>query len=318
MINEQGEIPMKVTCVLRFKDEKTNKIIGYRLTDKNRMYKDFEPKELKTAISQKLIAVDNLKLTSDGRIILKNNITDKIINVNENTKFNPVKASDLTKGKIKDKKIAAFLKRALFLKRLTIIPTKKDNCPDDECIYIVDTSKPFKRHSRIIYLADNVDKIPWHTAVWEAAVSDYYKEYNTKVLGGNGLVSLYKGFSKIHTNTLDISELNTSKVTDMSNAFCYASIKNLVGLDKIDTSKVERMDEMFCCYFGNLPEIKFNTCMVKDMSRMFSGYSPTNENTCLDVSSLDTSSLRDTTDIFRPCEARQIIGFNGEYIKNEK
>lgn len=309
---------MKVTCVLRFKDEKTDKIVGYRLMDKNRMYKDFEPNELKTAISQKLIAVDNLKLTSDGRLILKNNISDKLINANENTKFSPVKASDLTKGKIKDKKIAAFLKRALFLKRLTIIPTRKDNCPDDECIYIVDTSKPFKRHSRIIYLADNVDKIPWHTAVWEAAVSDYYKEYNTKVIGGNGLVSLYKGFNRICANTLDISELNTSKVTDMTEAFSYASIKNLVGLDKIDTSKVERMNRMFGCYFGNLPEIKFNTCMVKDMKEMFSGYSPTNENTCLDVSSLDTSSLRDTTDIFRPCEAQQIIGFNGEYIKNEK
>lgn len=312
---------MKVTCVLRFKDEKTDKIIGYRLMDKNRMYKDFEPNELKTAISQKLIAVDNLKLTSDGRLILKNDIPDKLISVNENNKFNPVTASELavqkTKGKIKNKKIAAFLKRAFFLKRLTIIPTRKDNCPDDECIYIVDTSKPFKRHSRIIYIADNVAKIPYHTAVWEAAMSDYYKEYNTKVIGGNGLVSLYNGFSKIYTNTLDISELNTSKVTDMSGTFCYAHINKLVGLDKIDTSKVERMNEMFCCYFRTLPELKFNTSMVKDMRRMFAGYSPTNENTCLDVSSLDTSSLRQKSDIFSECEARQIIGFDGEYVKNE-
>lgn len=308
---------MKVTCVLRFKDEKTDKIIGYRLMDRNRMYKDFEPNELKAAISQKLIAVDNLKLTSDGRLILKKDIPDKIISVNENTKFNPVTASELTKGKIKNKKIAAFLKRAFFLKRLTIIPTRKDDCPDDECIYIVDTSKPFKRHSRIIYIADNVAKIPYHNAVWEAAMSDYYIEFNTKVIGGNGLTSLYNGFSKIHANILDISELNTSKVTDMSDAFGYAYIRNLVGLDKIDTSKVERMDEMFCCYFGNLPEIKFNTSMVKDMRRMFSGYSPTNENTCLDVSSLDTRSLKYTSDIFTPCEARQIIGFDGEYIKNE-
>lgn len=310
---------MKVTCVLRFKDEKTDKIIGYRLMDKNRMYKDFEPNELKAAIAQKLIVVDNLKLTSDGRLILKNDIPDKLISLNESTKtkFNPVKVSDMTKGKIKDKKIAAFLKRASFLKKLTIIPTRKDDCPDDECIYIVDTSKPFKRHSRIIYLADNVNEIPYRNDVWKAAMSDYYKEYNTKVIGGNGLISLYNGFSTIHTNILDISELNTSNVTDMSSAFGCAYIKNVVGLDKIDTRKVEKMNQTFGCYFGNLPELKFNTCMVKDMRGMFEGYSPTTESTCLDVSSLNTSSLRYKSNIFSRCTARQIIGFDGEYIKNE-
>ncbi len=312
---------MKVTCVLRFKDEKTDKIIGYRLMDRNRMYKDFEPNELKNAISQKLIAVDNLKLTSDGRLILKKDIPDKPISVNENTKFNPVTASELaaqkTKGKIKDKKIAAFLKRAFFLKRLTIIPLRKNNCPDDECIYIVDTSKPFKRHSRIIYLADKVDKIPWFDAVWEAARSDYYKEYNTKIIGGNGLDSLYNAFTHFWANVLDISELNTSNVTDMAYAFYNARIRNLVGLDKIDTSKVERMNEMFCGYHGNLPEIKLNTHMVKDMKSMFAYYSPDNENTCLDVSSMDTSRLKYKSDMFTECKARQIIGFNGEYVKNE-
>lgn len=308
---------MKVTCVLRFKDEKTDKIIGYRLMDKNRLYKDFEPNELKTAIAQKLIAVDNLKLTSDGRLILKNDITDKLISVNENNKFNPVKASDLTKGKIKNKKIAAFLKRAFFLKRLTIIPTRKDNCPDDECIYIVDTSKPFKRHSRIIYIADNVDRIPYTNDVWKAAMSDYYKEYNTKIIGGNGLDSLYNAFTHFWANVLDISELNTSNVTDMAYAFYGARIRNLVGLDKIDTSKVERMNEMFCGYHGNLPEIKLNTCMVKDMKSMFAYYSPDNENTCLDVSSMDTSRLKYKSDMFTECKARQIIGFDGEYVKNE-
>ena len=56
-----------VTCTMKFRD-RSNKIVGYRLMGDGRV-QDFEAGELKRAIASGNIRVDNLKLTSDGRLV---------------------------------------------------------------------------------------------------------------------------------------------------------------------------------------------------------------------------------------------------------
>ena len=59
-----------VTCIQKFRD-KNNTIIGYRLKDYNGSIKDVNSKQLKQALMQNKISIDNLQLTSDNRIVDK-------------------------------------------------------------------------------------------------------------------------------------------------------------------------------------------------------------------------------------------------------
>ena len=54
---------------------------------------------------------------------------------------------------------------------------------------------------------------------------------------------MFQNYDK--TTILDVSNIDTLNVTNMSNMFCNATITNMVGLDKIDTSKVINMSDMF-------------------------------------------------------------------------
>ena len=56
-----------VTCIQKFK--KNNKIIGYRLQDKQGNTRDVYADPLKAAIRNNQITVDNLTLTSDDRLV---------------------------------------------------------------------------------------------------------------------------------------------------------------------------------------------------------------------------------------------------------
>lgn len=61
---------MKYTATLRFKD-KQNKIIGFRIICNNshKNYRDYTIDKIKQLMSEDLLRVENLKLTTDNRII---------------------------------------------------------------------------------------------------------------------------------------------------------------------------------------------------------------------------------------------------------
>jgi hypothetical protein len=59
---------MEVTCIYKFRDN-TGKIIGYKLQDANRNIQDIGATELKNLIASNKLKVDNLTLTSDGRLM---------------------------------------------------------------------------------------------------------------------------------------------------------------------------------------------------------------------------------------------------------
>lgn len=95
--------------------------------------------------------------------------------------------------------------------------------------------------------------------------------------------------------TLDVSELRTENVTDMSDMFSGVKIKKL-DLSGFDTSNVTNMSGMFYC--SEMEEINlsnFHTSHVTDMSKMFSNCSNLK---VLDLSSFDTSNVTDMSDMF--------------------
>lgn len=60
---------IKATCIQKFRDPKTEKILGYKLKDSKGMTLDIEANKLKREILNGTIEIDNLTLTSDKRLV---------------------------------------------------------------------------------------------------------------------------------------------------------------------------------------------------------------------------------------------------------
>ena len=102
--------------------------------------------------------------------------------------------------------------------------------------------------------------------------------------------------------TLDLSNLDTSNVTDMSYMFTTSTYRDSVALEELDlstfvTSNVTDMSHMFenCRRLADLNLSNWDTSSVTDMSYMFNGchYLRT-----LDLSGFDTSHVTNMTDMY--------------------
>ena len=96
---------------------------------------------------------------------------------------------------------------------------------------------------------------------------------------------------------LDLSNFDTSKVTDMSGMFVFMNLTTL-NLSNFDTSKVTNMGGMFAgmSSLTTLNLFNFDTSKVTNMSSMFGGMSSL---TTLDLSNFDTSKVTDMSTMFR-------------------
>ena len=108
----------------------------------------------------------------------------------------------------------------------------------------------------------------------------------------------YKNIIKL----LDLSNLDTSKVTDMSSMFTSCSGLTELNLSNFDTSMVIDMSFMFqnCSGLTELNLSSFNTSKVTDMSYMFTGCGDLAE---LNLSNFDTSKVTDMNRMFFYCES---------------
>ena len=132
----------------------------------------------------------------------------------------------------------------------------------------------------------------------------FYKLY----IGGDGGVianpnsnSLFRNFRQ--AKTIDLSNLDTSHVTNMSVMFAGCnSLGNIVFGNNFYTSKVTNMSSMFnnCYELTNLDLSSFNTSNVTNMSSMFSG----NRNlvTINFGQNFDTSKVTSMNSMFEACE----------------
>ncbi len=133
-----------------------------------------------------------------------------------------------------------------------------------------------------------------------------YIEGNLIASGGYGLTST-NGMFKYCENldTLDVTNLVTESVTDMSEMFAYVFQRDYTPLDltKLNTIKTTNMTQMFCGYRGR-DEILFNfdTSNVTNMSGMFSSYRLDS----LDLSTFNTSKVTNMSSMFCGCETKTL------------
>ena len=103
-------------------------------------------------------------------------------------------------------------------------------------------------------------------------------------------------------STLDLSHLNTSNVTNMDGMFGGCSGLSTLDVSYLDTSNVTSMDGMFrgCKSLTSLDLRSFDTKNVTDMSSMFSGC---RDLTDLNLSNLNTSHVTRMSHMFNECSS---------------
>ena len=106
-------------------------------------------------------------------------------------------------------------------------------------------------------------------------------------------------FSSYTLTSIDLSNIDTSHVTNMSYMFNCESLEGL-DVSGLDTSNVTDMSCMFrhCSRLKELEVSGFNTSKVTNMSGMFSFCDELEE---LDVSKFDTSNVTDMSHMFGEC-----------------
>ncbi|MCM1233726.1 MAG: BspA family leucine-rich repeat surface protein, partial [Ruminococcus flavefaciens] len=104
--------------------------------------------------------------------------------------------------------------------------------------------------------------------------------------------------------SLDLSHFDTSNVTNMSNMFSGQERMESLDISHFDTSNVTNMSNMFyCAEFGGLKSLdvsSFNTSNVTNMSGMFGGQS---ELRSLDLHNFDTSKVKNMSGMCWCCSS---------------
>ena len=104
-------------------------------------------------------------------------------------------------------------------------------------------------------------------------------------------------YQMYNLTSLNLSNFDTSKVTNMSSMFCGMSRLTSLDLSSFDTSKVTNMDHMFSNTYNltTLDLSNFNTSKVTDMQWMFNGM---DNLTTLNLSNFDTSKVTNMSSMF--------------------
>ncbi len=135
-------------------------------------------------------------------------------------------------------------------------------------------------------------------------------------LDSSKVTSMHATFSGCKSlESLDLSKFDTADVTDMFFMFedC-SSLKTLTLPEVFNTSNVTDMRHMFfnCSALESLSlSDKFDTSRITDMSGMFSGCESLES---LDLSMLDTSKVTDMMQMFSGCESLESLVFSDKFV----
>ena len=181
-----------------------------------------------------------------------------------------------------------------------------------------------------------LNRTPWYD--YRAAVT------SVEIKGTVVPASTSYWFSELeNVSTIDLSGLNTSRVTDMICMFNACHLLESLDLSGFDTSNVKNMSSIFeqCESLESLDLSGFNTSKVTDMSYMFcecsslksliiSGFDTSivtnmynmfaycSSLTSLDVSKFDTSEVIDMDCLFENCESLTSLDLSGFVTTNVK
>ena len=139
-------------------------------------------------------------------------------------------------------------------------------------------------------------------------------EFNT-----TNVTNMYQMFSGCSSLTnLDLSSFNTSNVTNMNSMFYGCKALTSLDVSSFNTSKVTHMISMFrdCSSLTSLDLSSFNTSNVTTMQSMFYGCTRLIN---LDLSSFNTSNVTNMTNMFSYCSSLtnlDLSSFNTSKITN--
>ena len=116
----------------------------------------------------------------------------------------------------------------------------------------------------------------WAVELTDKASTDPVNTRVCDAVGGKPIVSAYKMFYDSKATSIDLSEFDTSQITNMSFMFAKTEAASL-DLSKFNTSKVKNMKAMFNeNRASSLDLSSFDTSNVTDMSYMFAISKATN------------------------------------------
>lgn len=139
--------------------------------------------------------------------------------------------------------------------------------------------------------------------LWDALHrAKHVKFENCKIIGSMECFFYVKEADELIVESIDLSGLDTSNVTDMFYMFCDCSRLVSVNMSGVDTSNVTNMMGMFagCSSLTNVDVSGFDTSNVMDISGMFGGCSSL---TNIDVSGFDTSNVKNMCSMFGNCSS---------------
>jgi surface protein len=146
--------------------------------------------------------------------------------------------------------------------------------------------------------ADYPSKIAAISGSGSSEADTYYEDlFNQRTNDGKNMSYLFY-YSPI--SEIDVSRIDTSKATSMSNMFYYCANLTELDLSNFNTSNVTNMSGMFnyCSKLTSLDLSNFNTSNVTNMSGMFYGCSKL---TSLDLSNFNTSNVTNMSSMFSYC-----------------
>ncbi len=274
-----------VKCIQRYYD-KSGKITGYVIQDKQGnldiLWPDIVKDYLthKDSVPQSRYDFVNLALTSDNKIHL---IKDKI-----SSPYCYIESYIIHSlaSKIKDINQKALIFRSNIDPKLHLAKYKLLNAPLVE----------YKFYDDYLYL---------QTQQVVEFVSAKQIRFRNSNLRENMRIKAVGFFAGLNFRTIDISQVDTVEMTDMSAMFEYCTT-NRVNLSTINTSNVT---DMSCMFYGfGTPDTvlnltRFNTSKVKYFYCMFAEYKGKHS---LDLSMFDTRQGKDFYGMCLRCQATSI------------
>lgn len=126
----------------------------------------------------------------------------------------------------------------------------------------------------------------------------------------SSVTSLFLAFNNSGLKQINVSNWDTSNVTNMSNTFSHCELLTSIDVSKWNTSKVTNMEGMFvdCNLLASVDVNKWNTSKVTDMASMFSGCGTLRS---IDVSKWNTSNVTDISGMFFGCSSLHSVDITG-------
>ena len=126
----------------------------------------------------------------------------------------------------------------------------------------------------------------------------------------SSVTSLFLAFDNSGLKQINVSNWDTSNVTNMSNTFSHCELLASVDVSKWNTSKVTNMEGMFvdCNLLASVDVSKWDTSKVTDMASMFSICGALRS---IDVSKWNTSNVTDISGMFFGCGSLHSVDITG-------